>query len=599
VDPARGRFDAGAAVKRRLAAGAALLAAAAATAQTTDTVLVPRDSTAGSLGRFRGLQGQVTAGRNVVVDAPATRSDLEILRSGTAEIVNVRARRTVTEISAVPLSNAKIRELATEIDRLSTNDAGTRRSFLAALREKKQIARMPFVGMTSMTIANTATAAVEASATSGELTVSASVAATLLTARGRDFAVRAAELDLLVDKAATNDAATSAFYTQYNETLDKIEAVLDSPTEANQTAFVADAALTKDAFLQIWPQLRQDPVRRSDAVRHFAGLMEQSPLKAQYELLSNFEPPSYSDIYAQSFRAVALFESGERFCSGYMLSEEWLLTAGHCLKRGPVEAMEVRITPGPGAAGITADIDGKWPLSGTGRFDSDPIDYVFLHVAPSAALAESWADISQRAPLCLTVNAPGYEKPVIVIAHRPGEDSAKVYDHAYVWFPFRTSQEEFDEISAMTGVKLQRLAEAWFKSPVKQVEFFNLNMASFENAYELSGTVREYRAERAGMSKRPYFGMDTDTFKGNSGAPVFSRTKQSAGATEKPVCVVGVFSGGALEGAHISESTWKQHEFAIPLTEVVAHVRSLDIGAENATDAQKASRQALLALLPQ
>jgi hypothetical protein len=353
-------------------------------------------------------------------------------------------------------------------------------------------------------------------------------------------------------------------------------------------AFLPASSLTRDSFVRIWPQLRANPEMRREAVRRLAGLMEQSSLKALYGITSNFDPVSYNKIFMQSQRTVALVERGRRFCSGYVLSAEWIMTAGHCLKRGDVAGLEAWISVDDSASPIKVALDDHWPRSGTGLSDEDPIDFVFLHMRSDESVAQYLTAIERGAPACLDTQPLDYEQPVVVIAYRD-EAPLKVYDHAYVWFPFRVRSQRFQEMSAMTGAKIQRLAEAWFPGELgKQVDFFERNMTNFESSYQSRGEFREYRAERAGLNRRAYFGMDTDTFKGNSGAPVFAREK---------VCVVGVFSGGAGENARIDEGTWKEHEFAIPLSEVAAHLRSLDPG-ESATALQKASREALVRIMP-
>lgn len=552
----------------------------------TDTVLVPVNSSPAAISRFEVLQRQVSAAPAVLINAPGV-DDSQTVTSRRIEGVRVRpASGPTSEVAAVRVPTGQITAIEQNVSELLAKEPASAPSFLRTLERKYSAKNTPVLGVTWAATA-ASVSGVAAQGHNGRVADTASMAVDLLRAKGQGLLLRTTELQLLMPAKAGFDSATAAFDRRYNATLASLTNAIETPTPANQQAFQANARLTRAAFVEIWPQLRNDPAKRRDAVRRLAGLMEQSSLKAVYGLTSNFDPVSYSRIFSQARRTVALVERNERFCSGYLLSAEWVMTAGHCLKRGDVQSMRASISTAAGEP-VLVPVDDQWPTSGTGRSDADPIDYVFLHLAPSDELQRQWAWLEQ-ARLCLQPEPLEYEQAVFVIAHR-GESPLKVYDHAYVWFPFRALPQRFQEMSALTGAKLQRLAEAWFPDdPTRQVDFFDRNMADLEKSYELRGTHREYRSERAGLGKRPYFGMDTDTYRGNSGAPVFSRDG---------VCIIGVFSGGAADNARIDEGTWKEHEFAIPLPEIAAHLRSLDVAADSPTPERKASREALVAMMP-
>jgi hypothetical protein len=83
------------------------------------------------------------------------------------------------------------------------------------------------------------------------------------------------------------------------------------------------------------------------------------------------------------------------------------------------------------------------------------------------------------------------------------------------------------------------------------------------------------------------FGFDTDTQSGNSGGPVYSRVD---------VCVVGVFGGGRPDNVKITEATWKEHEFATPLSAVLKDLKAYD-AATLVEPADRANVAALLAAI--
>jgi hypothetical protein len=68
---------------------------------------------------------------------------------------------------------------------------------------------------------------------------------------------------------------------------------------------------------------------------------------------------------------------------------------------------------------------------------------------------------------------------------------------------------------------------------------------------------------------RPSFGIDTDTSGGDSGSPVFDRLSR---------CVIGVFSAGQRDTLVTPEASWREHEVAIPISEILKRIRSVDKG---------------------
>jgi hypothetical protein len=82
-------------------------------------------------------------------------------------------------------------------------------------------------------------------------------------------------------------------------------------------------------------------------------------------------------------------------------------------------------------------------------------------------------------------------------------------------------------------------------------------------------TFHWYYDSTGGSALRPAFGIDTDTSTGDSGSPVFDRLTR---------CIVGIFSGGQRDTLSASEVSWREHEIAIPMSEILQRVKATDRG---------------------
>jgi hypothetical protein len=91
--------------------------------------------------------------------------------------------------------------------------------------------------------------------------------------------------------------------------------------------------------------------------------------------------------------------------------------------------------------------------------------------------------------------------------------------------------------------------------------------SAYRGRFEDGQNVRYYYGGAFGTAVRPSFGIDTDTFGGDSGSPVFDRRSQ---------CIVGIFSGGQRDTLVSPEASWKEHEFAAPISEVLRTLHSVD-----------------------
>ena len=426
-------------------------------------------------------------------------------------------------------------------------------------------------------------------------------------ARKEGLRLRVNELVRLPSASSMNtieqgNAAAAPIAQAYRDVVSTLGRVIGEPSSAaNVEAFRRAGANYRAAYNQNWRALGT-PEERARAARTFTALSRQSQLKAVYGVVTNFPPLSYRQIYHYSQRVVGIEVDGERVCSGIALNAEWIMTAGHCLARAPLsDAVAVSFNSGGSQVLRARGLRDRWPASIPGARVSDPLDYVFLRIEPGAPLREQISSLDAEAgsmglrPLCLLTENLPYRRPVFAIGHPLGQDKT-VHDYAYVWFPHRLSQSGFDQVESEAYAQAEDVARQ-----IEDTGYANRAREALRRAYrpsnqngEVSFTYMLPLDETADGPARPSFGIDTDTFSGDSGAPVFDRKTQ---------CIAGVFGGGEDDQLVALQASWREHEFATPIAAILEHAREQPVDTSAAGQPVAAElvtkRRELLVILTQ
>jgi hypothetical protein len=498
----------------------------------------------------------------------------------------------ITSFGLYVATESRIKSFANDISKIVSSETPETRSVLSDLQKTYQARRTPKItiaadfhgGAQMTTISSVETprqAVAESLLTTGTLSVNETIAAAI----DRASAVKSRLIDrntipfmtstTILSTAAARSAAAVPLSKSYNQVFEAFTRTLDAPdSDVATTAFVDAAKNYKAVYVAQWPSIKNDPVARQAAAQTFLGLGQQRALKAQYGVLTNFEPPSYEQIYYFSRHVVSLKAGGGKICSGIALNKSWVLTAGHCFQsRSWKDIRVVFDINGRGQESKPIKIVDLWPDPTPGSRNPDKIDFAFVRVDQDSEVDGLFGELqkmTQAKPfgaeqLCIRTLPVSYKEPVFAVGYPQGQ-SKTVHDYSYVWFPYKISEDDFNAIGA--EVYAQALA---VENQTRRPQYAQAVKDSFEAGYstikpEGGQNFRYYYGATFGTPPRPGFGIDTDTSGGDSGSPVFDRQKR---------CIVGVFNGGQRDTLSAPAASWREHEFAVPITEVLAHINSV------------------------
>lgn len=288
--------------------------------------------------------------------------------------------------------------------------------------------------------------------------------------------------------------------------------------------------------------------------------------KALYGPPDNYDPWRYEVIFRQARGVVALGEPGNTTarCSGVLIAADLVLTAGHCFAGNspkPPNELEVwfdyaRVPSGQQQAiqrravvELVAPSPKRLPDMMAGAFDSGLLDYAIIRFA--APPGDPLVPKGISAP-CLRASPPSRNDPVYVVGYPRGEP-VMVHDSARVYLPHRVMDGEL-------FYQLRLDVEADLIDSPERAAFLKQFDDSFETVNEANGiTYRYFYHVKDG--NQPRMGIIADTFRGNSGGPVYDR--------ERGQCVVGTLVAGADDTGMRLTASWKHHERVLPISAVL------------------------------
>lgn len=384
---------------------------------------------------------------------------------------------------------------------------------------------------------------------------------------------KAAEVE--IQKQALEDSLTSRQQPAPSTAPERIDERLKSASERRTEIVAAYMKLPeaeRDAAAAQYVKLYQDARKLHDL---------ESRNKAVYGRGDQYAPETYRRIYERSASVCYLSDGVDRLGTCFMIGKDLVLTCNHTLKRGSggtdyydKSALKVRFDRGANAfeeeAFPVSDVVFKGTASQIDGVPMDALDFALLEVGPGEKnkLLPSQMNIQ---PLPIDKDGKkGRDAAVYVIGY-PGTGTKTVADNARVFLSFDNPENAQGEYELEARLEAQRLldeANDRNKDADEDAKEVAVMLAtqqgkqlvkSFRSSFRRGASVplRWYLISGlVGFPPHPAFALDSDTFHGNSGSPVLSRSSSE---------VTGVLFRGMDDLKVGMVVSYLQHEEAIPI----------------------------------
>ena len=285
-------------------------------------------------------------------------------------------------------------------------------------------------------------------------------------------------------------------------------------------------------------------------------LAVQKTRKSIYGANDVYPTASYERIFQASRAVGALALRGDApECSGVLIADDLFLTARHCVDKFSPEELEVQFNYDEDLRHQPLSTDTypvlAYEVIGSAETPNDaPLDYAIIRLGRNENDEIAGKQWTRE---CMSMKRLRLYDAVYAIGHPQGE-RRKVHDNSRVFFPFRLTQGEMDELLVSVEAELLDDRDGADK------------LDSFLKSYRplKQGSVVMYEQRSVKWQRLPVIGVDTDTFHGNSGSPVFDRKRHH---------IMGVFFAGEPDTAAYTPG-WRRHEAVLPISEVVRQLKA-------------------------
>lgn len=331
-------------------------------------------------------------------------------------------------------------------------------------------------------------------------------------------------------------------------------ASVQSPSQPDlkQMKPLLDQAITDTQTLYQEAAKNNNPEDKTRIAGIYMRLQEQRKSYYGSRDADNYPPATYLGIYHSALSACRVVlepdESENVTTSGCLIGDGLVLTCAHDVSDAVELAVEFPFSKDP-----ATKLKRKARRIAVGERRSQnegPLDYALLEFDPDP----QDPDKADRQPMKLTRQRPSLDAAVFALGH-PNGGALEVHDFSRVVMPFMLKETDRDGFLIRIHADLLR-----------QNILSNSNLATedvarseFEHRYKLESPFYIYRNPYL-QSNAPVFGVDTDTFHGDSGCPIILR---------KSGHLCGILIEGEPDKAHYHSSTILAHERCVPMGVII------------------------------
>lgn len=328
-------------------------------------------------------------------------------------------------------------------------------------------------------------------------------------------------------------------------------------TEADFSSLKGEMRLAKREIVRAYRELPADATAEQRVLVEQHSELRRAD-KALYVRDDRYPPQTYSRIFETSRGSFALKERGalEPRCSGVLIGDNLALTNNHCLLENIPQELEAEFD-------YETDLDGQpLPVRSFPIVDfvvsteeqRAGLDFALLELGPGA---DGRLPGSVYGRQCLSLRRAKRDDALYVVGFPLGGPRT-VHDNAFVYFPYEVTADEFAELEILVRQEFDSLSE-------EQDSFREGKLKEFRESYRAKTVdgveMFEYVSTRFGG--QPTIGADSDTYRGNSGSPVFDRRTHH---------VVGILFDGQEDLAEPWQPGWRAHEAILPTPRIVAQL---------------------------
>jgi V8-like Glu-specific endopeptidase len=286
--------------------------------------------------------------------------------------------------------------------------------------------------------------------------------------------------------------------------------------------------------------------------------------KALYGRDDRYPPQAYERIHANSRGAFALRARSEDKprCSAVLIGEKLALTNNHCILEETPDQFEALFDYEEDLAGTPLP-SRAFPVADIRLVDEDErghLDFVLLELGADAA-----GDLpGEHYPVqCLSPLQVRRDDPLYVVGYPLGEPRT-IHDNTFVYFPFRLDEDGYIDLKLLVSAEFDSIED-------EDRSYREGKLKEFVDSYQLrehdGAPFYEYISVRFG--RQPTIGVDSDTYRGNSGSPVYHRRTHA---------VIGLLFDGQEDLSRPWAPGWRSHEAVLPITRIIERLDAAAAG---------------------